>query len=135
MIQTNIAYHKLSELAKDAPALHCQHLFALQKATDNRWDSTCSAIILEILTQERKKWHRINYTTRPPQGGNPLTVHVQADPVVNQYDIKQEVVDHTSDHLSECFHLAYSALYYQGQIFDNLGYMDRMLRTNPRENI
>jgi hypothetical protein len=35
----------------------------------------------------------------------------------------QEVVDHTSDHLSECFHLAYSAPCYQRQLFDNLGFM------------
>jgi hypothetical protein len=43
--------------------------------------------------------------------------------LVNQYDTKQEVVDHTLDHLSECFCLAYSALCYQGQLFDNLGFM------------
>jgi hypothetical protein len=73
--------------------------------------------------QEQKKLHRINYTTQPPQGGNPLTVHVQVVTVVNQYDTKQEVVDHTLDHLSECFHLAYSAPCYQGQLFDGLGFM------------
>jgi hypothetical protein len=32
-------------------------------------------------------------------------------------------VNHTSDHLSECFCLAYSAPCYQGQLFDNLGFM------------
>jgi hypothetical protein len=32
-------------------------------------------------------------------------------------------VDHTLDHLSECFCLAYSAPCYQGQLFDNLGFM------------
>jgi hypothetical protein len=65
MIQTKIAHHKLLELAKDSPALRCQHLPNLQKATDDRGDSTCSAIILKILTQEqeRKKCCRINYRT------------------------------------------------------------------------
>jgi hypothetical protein len=72
---------------------------------------------------KNKRERRINYTTRPPRGGNPLTVLVQVLPVVNQYDTKQEVVDHTSDHLSEHFHLAYSALCYQGQLFDDLGFM------------
>jgi hypothetical protein len=43
--------------------------------------------------------------------------------VINQYDTKQEVVDHTLNHLSECFRLAYSAPCYQGQLFDNLGFM------------
>jgi hypothetical protein len=32
-------------------------------------------------------------------------------------------MDHTSNHLSECFHLAYCAPCYQGQIFDDLGFM------------
>jgi hypothetical protein len=65
MIQTKIMHHKLLELAKDGPALRCQHLLDLQKAADDRGDSTQSAIILKILTQEqeRKKWRRINYTT------------------------------------------------------------------------
>ncbi len=122
MIQIEIARQKLSELAKDAPALHHQHLLGLRKAADDRGDSACSTIILEILTheQERKKWHRINYTTRPPQGGNPLAVRVQSGPIVTTYDTKTEVVGHTSDHL---FQLAYSAPCYCGQIFNNLGFM------------
>jgi hypothetical protein len=33
------------------------------------------------------------------------------------------VVDHTLDHLSECFCLAFSAPCYQGQLFNNLGFM------------
>jgi hypothetical protein len=68
MIQIEIAHQKLSELAKDAPALHCQHLLDLRKAVDDRGDSACSTIILEILTreQEMNKWCRINYTTQPP---------------------------------------------------------------------
>jgi hypothetical protein len=32
-------------------------------------------------------------------------------------------VDHTLDHLSECFCLAYSAPCYKGQLFDDLGFM------------
>jgi hypothetical protein len=65
MIQIEIAHQKLSELAKDAPAFRHQHLIDLRKATDDRGDSACSIITLEMLThkQERKKWHRINYTT------------------------------------------------------------------------
>ncbi len=68
MIQIEIAHQKLSELAKDAPALHRQHLLDLRKAADDRGDSACSTIILEILTcnHKRKKWRWINYTTRPP---------------------------------------------------------------------
>jgi hypothetical protein len=74
MIHMEITHKKLSELAKDAPTLCHQHLLDLRMATDDRGDTARSSIILEILTreQERKKWRQINYTTRPPRGGNPL---------------------------------------------------------------
>ena len=57
MIQIEIAHYKLSELAKDAPAICPQHLLDIQKSAEDRGDSSCSAIILEIITreQERKK--------------------------------------------------------------------------------
>ncbi len=55
MIQIEIAHHKLSDLAKDAPALRHQHLLDLWKVADNRGDSTHSGIILEILTWEQEQ--------------------------------------------------------------------------------
>jgi hypothetical protein len=124
MIQIKIAHRRLSELAKDAPALHCQHLLDLQKAADDRGDSVWSGIILEILTweQERKKWQRINNTTQPLQGGNSLSVCMQSGSVTETYDTEDEVVGHTSDHLSKRFCLAYSAPCYCGKLFDDLGF-------------
>ncbi len=102
MIQIEIAHCKLSESAKDAPALRCQHLLNIQKLAEDWGDSICSAIILEILTQEqeRKKWWQINYTTRPPQRGNPLKIRVQSGPIIKTYNTEQEVVAHTAEHLS-----------------------------------
>ncbi len=125
MIQIEITYKKLSELAKDAPTLCRQHLPNLRKAADDRGDAAWSTIILEILTweQERKKWHQINYTTWPPRGGNSLSVRVQSRPMVTTYDTKAAVVGHTSDHLSECVRLAYSAPWFCGQLFADLGFM------------
>jgi hypothetical protein len=107
MIQIKVAHRRLSELAKDAPALCRQHLLDLQKAADEQRDSVRSGIILEILTrdQEQKKWRRINDKTQPPRGGNPLLVHVQSSPVIETYDTEDEVVRHTSDHLSKHFRL------------------------------
>jgi hypothetical protein len=124
MIQIKVAYRRLSELAKNELVLRCQHLLDLQKAADDRGDSVCSGIILEILTweQEPKKWRRINNTTRPPQGGNPLMVCVQSGPVIETYDTEDEVVRHTSNHLSKCFHIAYSASCYCRKLFDDLGF-------------
>ena len=47
MIQIEITHKKLSELAKDAPALRRQHLLGLHKALDDRGDAAWSTIILE----------------------------------------------------------------------------------------
>jgi hypothetical protein len=55
MIQIESAHQKLSELAKDAPALRRQHLHALRKVADDRGDSACSTIILEIFTREQER--------------------------------------------------------------------------------
>ncbi len=76
MIHIHITQHQLSRLAKDAPTLCRKHLLDLQKAADEKGDSACSAIILEILTrdQERKKWRQINHTTHLPRGGAPITL-------------------------------------------------------------
>jgi hypothetical protein len=43
--------------------------------------------------------------------------------MVTTHDSEDVVVAHTSDHLSEHFHLAYSAPCYHGQLFDDLGCM------------
>jgi hypothetical protein len=96
----------------------------LQKAADEKGDTACSAVILEILTrkQEIKKWSRINHTTRPPRGGAPITLRVQAGQTINTYSTEHEMFEHTSDHLSQWFRLAQSAPCYQGQLFDDLGF-------------
>ena len=107
MIQIEITHKKLSELAKDAPALRCQHLLDLRKAVDDRGDAAWSTIILEILTreQERKKWRWINYTTQTPRGGNPLSVLVQSKSMVTTttHNTEAAMVGHTSNHLSKRF--------------------------------
>jgi hypothetical protein len=79
MIHIQITQHQLSRLAKDAPTLRQKHLLNLQKAAEEKGDSACFAVILEILTrkQERKKWRQISHTTRPPRGGAPITLQIQ----------------------------------------------------------
>jgi hypothetical protein len=97
----------------------------LQKAAEEKGDSARAAVILEILTreQERKKWRRINHTTRPPIGGAPITLRVQAGTTVNTYSTEHEMFEHNSDHLYQRFRLAHSAPCYRGQLFDDLGFM------------
>jgi hypothetical protein len=125
MIHIHITQHQLLQLAKDAPTLCRKHLLDLQKAADEKGDLARSAIVLEILTheQERKKWQQINHTTRPPRGGAPITLQVQARQTVNTYSTENEMFECTSKHLSQQSHLAHSAPCYQGQLFDDLGFM------------
>jgi hypothetical protein len=49
---------------------------------------------------------------------------MQPGPVIETYDTEDEdeVVRHTSNHLSKCFHLAYSAPCYCGKLCDDLGF-------------
>ncbi len=47
---------------------------------------------------------------------------VQSDPVIGIYDTEDEVVRHTSNHLSKCFRLAYSAPCYCRKLFDYFGF-------------
>jgi hypothetical protein len=98
MIHIHITQHQLWRLAKDAPALRQKHLLDLQKAADEKGDVACSAVILKILTREkqRKKWCRINHTTRPPRGGAPITLRVQAGKNINTYSTEHEMLKHTS---------------------------------------
>ncbi len=50
-------------------------------------------------------------------------VRVQTSPVIETYDTEDKVVGQTSNHLSKCFCLAYSAPFYRGKSFDDLGFM------------
>jgi hypothetical protein len=100
-------------------------LLDLQKAAEEKGESACSAVILEILTheQERKKWRQINHTTRLPRRGVPITLAVQTRQSVNTYSMEHEMFEHTSKHLSQWFRLAHSVPGYQEKLFDNLGFM------------
>jgi hypothetical protein len=115
MIHIQITQHQLLQLAKDAPTLHQKRLLDLQKAAEEKGDSACSAVVLEILTreQERKKWCQINHTTRLPRGGAPIMLQVQTKQSENTYSTEHKMFKHNSDHLSQRFCLAHSAPCYK----------------------
>ncbi len=125
MIHIQITQRQLWKLAKDGPELRQKHLLDLQKAAEDSGDSTRSSVILEILTQEQeqKKWCRINYSTCPQKGGAPIHIWVQSGQTTETYSTEQEVFNHTAEHLSKRFCLAYLAPCYKGQLFDDLGFM------------
>jgi hypothetical protein len=125
MIHIQITQHQLLQLAKVAPTLHQKHLLDLQKAAEEKGDSACSTVILEILIhdQERKKWHQINHTTRLPRGRAHITLQVQSGQLVNTYSMEHKMFEHTSDHLTQRFRLAHSAPCYQGKLFKELSFM------------
>jgi hypothetical protein len=65
MIHTKIAHQKLMELSNDAPALQRQHLLDLQKAAEERGDSTKSAIILKISPENKRERNGIESIIQP----------------------------------------------------------------------
>jgi hypothetical protein len=70
---------EMKRLSKDAHALRQQHLLDLITDAERRDDTQCAKAIQEMLEQEaqKKQWHRINYSTRLPCGGNPTLIQVQ----------------------------------------------------------
>jgi hypothetical protein len=50
-------------------------------------------------------------------------LQVQAGQTVNTYSTEHKMFEHTSDHLSQRVRLAHSAPCYQGQLFNDLGFM------------
>jgi hypothetical protein len=69
---------------------------------EQNYDTLQAQAIIEILQQEaqKKTWRRINYSTRPPRGGNPLAIQVETLTNLTTYDTEEEVFDHLADHLS-----------------------------------
>jgi hypothetical protein len=83
MIQIEITHRKITQLAKDAPALCRQHLLDLSKAADDRGDVACSTIILEknlpISKRERSSIRLIT----------PLNHHKEAMPFQSMFSPDQ----------------------------------------------
>jgi hypothetical protein len=80
---------------------------------------------LRFSPENKRERNGLESITRPNHHVEAISLQYafQIGTVVNQYDTKQEVMDHTLNHLSECFCLAYSAPCYQEQLFDNLSFM------------
>ncbi len=97
-----ITNNEIQQLAKDAPALRQQHLLDPIDSAEQNYDTVQAQVIMEILQHEaqKKTWRRINYSTRPPCGGNPLAIQVETPTNLTTYDTEEKVFDHFADHLS-----------------------------------
>jgi hypothetical protein len=72
---------------------------------------------------KNKEWDSINRVTRPPWGGNPLSIQVQTPSGPMTYDTEETVFHHATAHLSIRFCLAYSAPCYSSQLLEDIGHL------------
>ncbi len=116
---------EVKTLSKDAPTLCQQHLLDIISSAEDSGDSNRAKEILKILQREaqKKRWKRINYSTRPPRGGTPLAIQVQTSTTVKTHDTEETIFKHTAEHLSLHFRLANSALIYSSTLLDDIGHL------------
>ncbi len=114
---------EISRLAKDAPALRREHLLGLIENAEEKSDTARVQAILEILRREaqKKKWRKINYSTRPPRGAAPTCIQVETPSGTTTYRTEDEIFEHSSHHLSLRFRHAYSAPVYGSTLIQEVG--------------
>jgi hypothetical protein len=97
-------------------------------STEDNRDSNRTKEILKILQREaqKKRWKRINYSTRPPCGGAPLAIQVQTSTTVETHDTEETIFEHAAEHLSLQFRLANSAPIYSSLLFEDIGHLGDM---------
>ncbi len=71
-----VSKEEIQRLSKDAVALQRQHLIDIIADAEQKDDSTCAKVILDILQWEahKKQWRQINYSTCSPWGDNLLAI-------------------------------------------------------------
>ena len=116
---------EIARLSKDAPMLRRQHLLGLVQDAELQDDGARAKTILEILKREemKKRWSRINHTTRSPRGANPTVIQVPTDEGNLVYDTEDDVIDQSAQHLSKQFRLAYSAPVFTSEIMNDIGFL------------
>jgi hypothetical protein len=80
---------------------------------------------MEISWQEaqKKTWRRINHSTCPSRGTNPLTIQVETPTSLTTYNTEESVFDNATEHLSFRFCLAYMAPIYFSGLLDGIGHL------------
>ncbi len=93
---------EVKKLSKDVHTLQRQHLLDMISSAEDTGDSNPAKEILEILQREaqKKRWKRLNYSTRPPRGGAPLAIQVQTSTTVETHNTEENMFMHTAEHLS-----------------------------------
>jgi hypothetical protein len=122
-IQIVMTNTEISCLAKDAPDLCRQHLQDLIEDAKEKSDTVQAQAILEILRRkaQKKKWRKINYSTRPPRGATPTCIQDETTTGTTTYRTKDKIFDHSAHHLLLRFHHAFSAPIYTSSLLQKLG--------------
>jgi len=120
-----ICEKQIEELQLKAPQYRREHLNNRRRLAIEKGDEKAAAAILKILHREstRKRWRRVNYTTRQQQGGQVFSVQVEHDDGPILVDDEKGVFLNVSEHLSERFRKAFTAPSLSGPLFDDIGFL------------
>ena len=102
-----------------------EHLNSCIKEAEAAGDDKRKEAITAIIRKEvkRKRWKRVNRSTKKPRGGQVLSVKVQAGDATEKYDTEDGIFGAVSSHLAERFCLAFSAPCMKGKLFDEIGFI------------
>ena len=124
-LEIHVCNLKIKDLHKTAPQLRREHLTSRIREAEARGDSKGKQAIINIIRKEskRKRWRRVNRTTKEPRGGQVLSVRVQVGDATERHDTEDGIFGAVSNHLAERFRLAFSAPCMSGQLFDDIGFI------------
>ena len=83
------------------------------------------AEVMRIMRREASNTHhkRLCWINTPNQGGAVYDIRVQQGGSTVEVNTEDGIFTHVSKHLSEGFHLTFSAPCYSGGLFDNIGFI------------
>ena len=92
--------------------------------------------MVDMLRQEsmRQRWRRITHASKLPRANQVFSVKVPVSGTdkVDEFKTEEGVFAQVSTNLSQRFRLALTAPCYQGQLFDNIGFVGSLISTTVR---
>jgi hypothetical protein len=121
-----VCKHNIDILQKHSPHFRLKFLKGLVTKAKRRGDRLCASKVTGIIHKEatKKKWRRINWSTRKARGGLTLAVKVPTqDGRHNKYNTKDSVFGAVSPIILERFQSALVAQCHRGTLFEDIGHL------------
>ena len=114
---------EIYELRHQAPTLRKRHLQWCLSRARSRSDHTASKEIQEMIKTEakRRQQQRINAQIKPRSSTSVVSVKVDTPSGKLTYTSKEQVEQHTAQHLRQRFSLGQQAPIHQGQLYQDFG--------------